>query len=82
MLGYPYYIVYGQRWNSRTDEYESAILGIYEENNYEAAVKHFNKITPNSDLIQVELWEEREEDNKRLAYKVSLSDGYDEVWGE
>lgn len=79
----PTYNVYAHRWNKEKEEYEFTILGKYEEDDYETALKHFNKVRPSVDLQHIELWKNDTDDNTRIAYKDLLEDNeVDEVWGE
>lgn len=79
----PTYNVYAHRWNKEKEEYEFTILGQYEENDYETALKHFNKVRPRVDLQHIELWKNDTYVNTRIAYKdLLMDDEVDEVWGE
>lgn len=69
------YGVFIDTWDEQLAEYKLEL--VLESNDAEKAIKVYNSIVPDADIIQVELWHETEERDDRIMVKDSS--GYEEV---
>ncbi|MDT3386254.1 MAG: hypothetical protein LIR46_00580, partial [Bacteroidota bacterium] len=76
-MRYPYWYVSAHVWNAEKEEYEPFHLGDFKTYKEAKAIFDESKHYISADFLHVELWEEHEDDNMRIAY-IDLWDDEDE----